>query len=127
MLLKCPCQHCQQPIQFEAAEAGEFVTCPRPDCGQKTRLILPSLRSEPAVPGTKLIECPDCRREISRRALMCPACGSTAGVRFKLVWDVMCNVVLVAFIWWLIGIFILCGLAELGKVSGWWSHLVTVP
>jgi hypothetical protein len=41
MIVQCPCQHCRLPIEFEPEQAGEFVTCPRPDCGQQTRLLLP--------------------------------------------------------------------------------------
>jgi DNA-directed RNA polymerase subunit RPC12/RpoP len=95
---------CGRPIQFEEEEAGNLVTCPRPDCGQQTRLALPSLRNAPAIPGTSLIECPDCRRDISRRALMCPHCGSTSGVRFRLVWDVMCHIALAALIFYILGL-----------------------
>ncbi len=36
MIAKCPCQHCGNPIEFEAEHTGAVVTCPH--CGKETAL-----------------------------------------------------------------------------------------
>lgn len=98
MLVTCPCQKCKQPVEFEPERQGEFENCPH--CNQSTRLLIP--QAAPRGPAKYLGQCEDCHGQISQRALMCPHCGSTAGVRFKLVWDVMCHVGIVGLIFALI-------------------------
>lgn len=39
MIVKCACQHCQQPLEFEAEHAGAFIECP--GCQKQTRLLTP--------------------------------------------------------------------------------------
>lgn len=134
MILKCPCQQCGTNLEFEAEQLGQFITCPscekqtrlldrapgnsfleqldaplpltagKPVAAQGAAMVT---ATGPPRNGSNvtLVACPDCKGAISQRALMCPACGSTAGIRFKLVWDVMCHVGVVglifAFIAWI--------------------------
>lgn len=37
--VKCPCQFCNNPIEFEAANTGQLVSCPH--CKMETRLFVP--------------------------------------------------------------------------------------
>lgn len=41
--VKCRCQHCNEPIEFEADHAGETVTCPH--CTLDTLLFIPAPQS----------------------------------------------------------------------------------
>lgn len=49
MTAKCECQHCAQPIEFEATDAGWSVTCPH--CGVETTLFIPSAAQSRSAPG----------------------------------------------------------------------------
>ncbi len=57
------CRHCQNVMTRPIDDVGKNVIC---DCGEliKVKGKRPTLR-----------DCPDCRREISRRAASCPHCG----------------------------------------------------
>jgi hypothetical protein len=39
MIAKCPCQHCGNPVEFEAEQSGTIATCPH--CGKETLLSMP--------------------------------------------------------------------------------------
>ena len=43
-LVKCKCQHCNQPLEFEAQHAGELIQCP--NCSLETVLFIPSKPEE---------------------------------------------------------------------------------
>lgn len=43
MIAKTSCQHCEQHIEFEVENAGEFVPCP--SCGKQTQPILKKSKS----------------------------------------------------------------------------------
>lgn len=105
MLVKCTCQSCGQRIEFATEQAGEQVNCP--GCSQPVKLTIPRSSAVERPASKFLTVCQDCHGQISQRALMCPHCGSTAGIRFKLVWDVMCHVgmcaLIFAFIAWIFG------------------------
>lgn len=44
-LVKCRCQLCNQPIEFQPAEAGRAATCPH--CGMETELFIPGPLAAP--------------------------------------------------------------------------------
>jgi DNA-directed RNA polymerase subunit RPC12/RpoP len=105
MIAKTSCQHCGIHIEFEAEQAGGMVVCP--GCNRETALRIDKQthKAQPprGRPLSPMTVCADCGHPISRRALMCPSCGSSPGVQFRFVWDVMCNAALVSFIFTLIG------------------------
>lgn len=120
MLVKCACQKCGENLEFDTEQAGAFVDCPH--CSRQTRLLIPKPDLTPStpvinrpvpitadrrpVPGANLTLCPDCSATISHRALMCPQCGCCVGIRFRLVWDVMCLVALITLIFAALGFLI---------------------
>lgn len=55
MITKCACQHCGNPIEFEAEHNGALAPCPH--CGQETILELPAKKPvaiQPNPPEPKL-------------------------------------------------------------------------
>lgn len=136
MIAKCSCVKCGGGIEFSLDEfefrhetaserVGQLIKCPH--CGQNTILSIPKEKpptdDQRAVIRQRLVPCADCSTNISRDAFMCPACGRIAGVRFRLVWDVMCNFWLVGLIWAIIAFAIGALLVGLGEVAGWWAKL----
>jgi len=98
MLTKCACQSCGVNIEFDAESAGQNVACP--SCDNRTRLVIPNAKPAPVMSSVPALgPCPDCGHPTSTRALMCPNCGCAKGVRFRFVWDVMCNIALFGLIW----------------------------
>jgi hypothetical protein len=122
MLTKTTCQHCGQHLEFDVEQANQFIACP--SCSKQTRLLLPASGGKPnptilaKQTETKMQSCPDCAEIISRRALMCPNCGCATGVRFRFVWDVMCNVIAVNLIFAGIGLLIYFAGRALGAGLG---------
>lgn len=128
MLLKSPCQHCGNNLEFEAEMSNQFCTCPH--CGQQTRLITDTAPRTGTFTGktfkatvsaapteTRMTLCPDCQHTISPRALWCPRCGAAGQVRFSYIWHIVGNVLFAVFIYSLIGGIIGCLIAELIKLS----------
>jgi len=108
MILNTPCQHCQQPIEFDDAQINQFVACPA--CAKQTRLLAvstPASRREP-----ELDPCPDCGEYISYSALLCPKCGRFCGVTFMMVFQVVCLVTVSYVVLTALGI--LCKMALAG-------------
>lgn len=73
----CPCNHCGGNIEFDQDfNSGLEVDCPH--CGCKTLLSDSPLKPATPPPSTRstLTKCPDCGREVSRRAAACPQCGA---------------------------------------------------
>jgi uncharacterized protein YbaR (Trm112 family) len=66
------CDACQQSIAIDEAGAGSIVECPI--CRAKVLVPLPS--EQPAATPSSLTQCPDCSREVSKRAATCPHCGA---------------------------------------------------
>lgn len=62
------CLGCGQSIVIEEAGRGQTFDCPK--CGGKVEVP----QSDPA--PSSLRECPDCKKQISIRALTCPSCGA---------------------------------------------------
>jgi urea transporter len=56
MAVKCPCQNCNNHLEFDAKDTGKTVTCP--ECGMETALFIPiqpsaalPLKAIPAAPA----------------------------------------------------------------------------
>ena len=62
------CDACEQSIAIDEAGAGSVVECPK--C--RARVLVPNK----STPTTNLRRCPDCMREVSKRAAACPHCGA---------------------------------------------------
>jgi len=102
MIAKGNCQHCNQPIEFEAESSGQFFPCPA--CGQQTRLLLPgkAFTNTAASIAAKaknqmeprIIPCLDCGNEVSRRALFCPHCGEYESGLYRKLWKISVGAVL---------------------------------
>jgi TM2 domain-containing membrane protein YozV/DNA-directed RNA polymerase subunit RPC12/RpoP len=76
-LLTCACKHCGGNIEFDQDYNGLEMDCPH--CGGKTLFSDSPFAQPPRItnsPASSLMACPDCAREISRRAVSCPHCGS---------------------------------------------------
>jgi len=71
------CEKCGQPLTIDEVSAGTIVKCPK--CSESV-LVPGVLAPEPEepIPSTphNLICCPDCKREVSKRAAACPNCGA---------------------------------------------------
>jgi hypothetical protein len=110
MIAKTTCQHCGQHIEFDAEQANQFVA--RPWWSKQIRLLLTKAGRNPNPThlakhtGTTMQSCPDCGELISPRALVCPNCGCAPGVRFRFVWHVIRDVMLVNLIFAAIGLVI---------------------
>lgn len=131
MTEKCLCQYCRQPIEFNLAEfersgetsaevIGQRAECPH--CGKPT--ILSYRKKKSGGPATASADqtltvqpCPCCRHPISPKAIQCPNCGHAVGIRFRLVWEVMCNIALASLIFAIIGWLI--SLLLTGALSAW--------
>lgn len=112
MFSKCSCNTCSGHIEFDAAYAGQTVTCPH--CGLETTLLLPAVPFDsPTVPphlpqeqvsppmktsvipaiNRNLRLCADCGKEVSIHADSCPHCGARfrkkRGIFFYVFWGVM--------------------------------------
>ncbi len=78
------CPHCQEKLSWPAYDAGNMIPCTK--CGASTtvpgfNIAAPSLRirrSQPPSSGS-LQPCPDCDKEVSKRAESCPHCGCPLG------------------------------------------------
>ncbi len=68
--MKTTCPHCSQKYDLDVELSGRVVTCSA--CDQD---FVVSSRSADA-PKSNLYQCPDCGRDISRRAASCPHCGA---------------------------------------------------
>ena len=66
------CDNCGQNISIDEAGAGSVVECPK--CERLT--TVPSAQQAATTPQANLINCPDCGRQISKRAASCPNCGA---------------------------------------------------
>jgi len=98
MLLQGQCQHCAGLYEYEAGNKSELC----PHCGKETLCIPLRQQRAAATPG-KLTPCLDCGAQMSRRALLCPACGS---IPFWSIFRLVCFVVLAAAIFDLIRLLI---------------------
>lgn len=68
------CDHCGQ--KFEGSVDVPIMDHLCPACGQMP-VSLAKLKPEPPkVEAPKLVHCPDCGKEVSRRASSCPQCGA---------------------------------------------------
>lgn len=68
--IKFSCSKCRQHLSFNESGAGKAVHCPK--CGQSLTVPLASSTSS----STNLQDCPDCGRQVSKRAEACPHCGA---------------------------------------------------
>jgi len=72
------CSNCGQHIAIDEAGAGMSIQCPK--CAAS--ITVPDKSHGGSVPvspnpqSTNLQDCPDCGRQISRRAVSCPHCGA---------------------------------------------------
>jgi DNA-directed RNA polymerase subunit RPC12/RpoP len=66
------CDACGQNIVIDEAGAGCIVECPK--CG--VRVLVPVPSEQAATTSSTLTQCPDCSREVSKRAAACPHCGA---------------------------------------------------
>lgn len=74
----CECDNCGGLLEFDSEHVGTVIECPH--CQSKTILQIsgqtaPPLTNAPAAPLSSLISCPDCGRDVSKRAFSCPHCG----------------------------------------------------
>jgi len=108
MIAQTTCQHCGQHIEFDVAQAIQFLA--RPPFSKQIRRLLPEVGRKPNPTnqaqhtGTTMQSCPDCAELISLRALVCPKCGFATGFPFRFVLGVMCKVMLVNLIYVAIGL-----------------------
>lgn len=65
------CPHCSKGIKAEEQWSGQTADCP--SCGNQIVILSPMPSSDQQ---TKLIQCEDCGKTISRNAEMCPKCGA---------------------------------------------------
>ena len=75
----CECDKCGGRLEFDSEHAGTEIDCPH--CQSKTILQIPGqtttpLNNAPSTPPSSLISCPDCGRDVSKRASSCPHCGA---------------------------------------------------
>jgi DNA-directed RNA polymerase subunit RPC12/RpoP len=96
MIGKSTCQNCGGDLEFDVEDTGKEIECPH--CHQ-TILLRAAFRPAPpksaplpqqvaAAPGN-LTTCPDCAKQVSRRARFCPNCGAPVSfnqVSHTLVW-----------------------------------------
>ena len=73
------CDKCGQKLELDEAGAGTTVECPQ--CRQSLTVpIKKKTTSAPLPPPTdsptNLQNCPDCGRQVSKRATSCPHCGA---------------------------------------------------
>lgn len=72
------CNKCGQKIVIDEVGAGQFVNCPK--CQVPLRVPVkhaPTPVTTPVTPAlSNLVKCPDCSREVSKRATSCPHCGA---------------------------------------------------
>ena len=61
--MKAECTHCHEEYEFDNRFHGQKVKCP--NCGGCMEII-----------NSNLFPCPDCFALISKRAEVCPKCGS---------------------------------------------------
>jgi TM2 domain-containing membrane protein YozV len=75
-LLNCECRHCAGHLEFDPEYDGLEIDCSH--CGKKTTLFRPGVILPPALmtPASKLMTCPDCGKDVSKRASSCPHCGA---------------------------------------------------
>jgi DNA-directed RNA polymerase subunit M/transcription elongation factor TFIIS len=83
MHVKMSCPFCSGHIEYERKDEGQIIPCPH--CGQDIELVQPEPPPIPKAPHystappqrlkLKLAHCPDCGREVSRKAETCPQCG----------------------------------------------------
>lgn len=112
LVVECLCNHCSQPIQFRPAEAGSTVECPH--CHMETTLFVPPKAPRPPEPPARpapepsLTKCSDCQTAISRRAVVCPACGAIPSL-FRVGWYtfvVMGVISIIGVVFWLAFLFV---------------------
>lgn len=65
--MKISCPHCSQKYDIAQEDVGADFECVK--CNHTFQLV-----AEPQ--SQNLMKCPDCNREISRRAESCPHCGA---------------------------------------------------
>ncbi len=84
------CEKCGQPLTIDESGAGQLVDCPKCGISLEVPFKSKSLAGEaranlrtatatvppPTVSPTNLQNCPDCGREVSKRAASCPHCGA---------------------------------------------------
>ena len=113
MIAKCPCQQCGVNIEFEVENANQFVPCP--SCGKQTRLLIPGSREHAqtthaaklnAKTEAKIMPCPDCGLQVSRRALFCPGCGAFERRLFWNIWRIVSTFWLVSLVFAVLGLII---------------------
>ena len=71
------CDKCGQHIEVDEAAVGMVVNCP--SCAASLRVpnqSRPSVTTPVVSQPTSLQDCPDCGRQISKRATSCPHCGA---------------------------------------------------
>ena len=66
------CDFCGQSITVDESGHGSVVNCPK--CSES--LVVPEQKRPTQAAATNLRRCPDCGREVSKRAAACPQCGA---------------------------------------------------
>lgn len=66
------CEHCGQSLTVDESGAGSVVNCPK--CSESA--LVPELKQPTQAAASNLRLCPDCMREVSKRATACPHCGA---------------------------------------------------
>ena len=80
------CGSCQKQLTWPAYDAGRKIPCT--DCGAPTMVPdfdplatkAPTSKSK-TVSEVRLTKCPDCNKQISKRAQMCPHCGCPVNIK----------------------------------------------
>ena len=71
------CDQCGQSIVIDEAGAGTVVDCPK--CSESVLvpgIMVPEAEQPTPSAPQNLRSCPDCGREVSKRAAACPHCGA---------------------------------------------------
>jgi predicted RNA-binding Zn-ribbon protein involved in translation (DUF1610 family) len=87
MIAKCHCEHCQNPIEFEAEHTGQTVECPH--CAKMTYLRLPKNFIQPAASvATLALPMQDQLEAFDSLKIFggtdCPSCGSAQTQRMEM-------------------------------------------
>jgi len=120
MIARCECQKCGQGVEFDADQfersgdtphriLGQTIECP--NCKQHTQIYM--LRQpaktvadrelmQPQISGN-LVNCPDCGKQISRKALFCPGCGAFERGLLRNIWRIVSTFWLLTLIFVIVG------------------------
>jgi len=76
------CWYCEKRMAVGDDQVGKFTNCPHCYTLNKIPCIPPNPPEPEPLPESKIVACPDCQKEISKRAITCPYCGAPQPAMF---------------------------------------------